>query len=196
MNEVTAERTGNPDMAKIIYVLYLIGLVTGLTILVGVVMAYIYKDDSPEWLRTHYESQIRLFWMGILYCIVATLLIFVLIGFLLYLVIAIWWIVRCVKGLTHLDQRTAYPDYQSWAFCGGIYCRSEWTIMRVRPNGVPAVERQRLRPVQDRYRAIELPHDGPDDRRVPIHSRGRGARPARAGRACHRRSLWLARADG
>ncbi len=116
MNEVTAERTGNPDMAKIVYVLYLIGLLTGLTIIIGVVMAYIYKDDSPEWLRTHYESQIRIFWMGILYSIIATLLIFVLIGFLLYFVIAVWWIVRCVKGLKYLDQKQAYPDHQSWAF--------------------------------------------------------------------------------
>lgn len=116
MNEVTAERTGNPEMAKIVYVLYLIGLVTGITIIVGVVMAYIYKDDSPEWLRTHYESQIRVFWIGLLYSIVATLLIFVLIGFLLYFVIAVWWIVRCIKGLKYLDQRQAYPDHQSWAF--------------------------------------------------------------------------------
>ena len=116
MNEVSVERTGNPDMAKIVYVLYLIGLVTGVTIIVGVVMAYIYKDDSPEWLRTHYESQIRIFWIGILYSIIATILVFVLIGFLLYLVIAVWWIVRCVKGLKYLDQRQAYPDHQSWAF--------------------------------------------------------------------------------
>jgi uncharacterized membrane protein len=116
MNEVTAERTGNPDMAKIVYVLYLIGLLTGITLIIGVVMAYIYKDDSPDWLRTHYESQIRVFWIGLLYSIVATLLIFVLVGFLLYFVIAVWWIVRCVKGLKYLDQRQAYPDYQSWAF--------------------------------------------------------------------------------
>jgi uncharacterized membrane protein len=55
MNEVTAERTGNPDMAKIVYILYLVGIVTGgLTILVGVIMAYIYRDESPDWLRTHY----------------------------------------------------------------------------------------------------------------------------------------------
>jgi uncharacterized membrane protein len=41
MNEVTAERTGNPDMAKIVYILYLVGLLTGITMVVGVVMAYI-----------------------------------------------------------------------------------------------------------------------------------------------------------
>jgi uncharacterized membrane protein len=116
MNEVTVERTGNPDMAKIIYILYLIGLVNGITIVIGVVMAYIYRDDSPEWLRTHYTSQIRMFWMALLYCIVAGILTFILIGFLLYFVIAVWWIIRCIKGLKHLDQKGAYPDYQGWAF--------------------------------------------------------------------------------
>jgi uncharacterized membrane protein len=116
MNEVTAERTGNPDMAKIVYVLYLIGLVTGITILVGVVMAYIYKDESPEWLRTHYEQQIRLFWIALLYCVIAGILTAILIGLLLFLVIAVWWIIRCIKGLKYLDQRAAYPDYQSWTF--------------------------------------------------------------------------------
>jgi uncharacterized membrane protein len=116
MNEVTVERTGNPDMAKIIYILYLVGLATGLTILVGVIMAYIYRYDAPEWLRTHYESQIRMFWIGILYCIVATLLIFIFIGFLLYAVIALWWIVRCIKGFKYLDQKGPYPNYQGWAF--------------------------------------------------------------------------------
>jgi uncharacterized membrane protein len=116
MNEVTAERTGNPDMAKVIYVLYLIGLVSGVTAIIGVVMAYIYKDDAPEWLRTHYELQIRSFWIVILYCVVAGILTFILIGFLLFFVIAVWWIVRCVKGLKHLDQRSPYPGYQDWGF--------------------------------------------------------------------------------
>lgn len=116
MNEVTVERTGNPDMAKIIYILYLIGLLTGVTILIGVVMAYVYRDGSPDWLRTHYTSQIRMFWMSLLYCLIAGVLTMVLIGFLLYLVIAIWWIIRCIKGLKHLDQKGAYPDYEGWAF--------------------------------------------------------------------------------
>lgn len=116
MNEATAERTGNPDMAKIVYILYLVGLVTGITIIIGLVMAYIYRDESPEWLRTHYTAQIRLFWIGLLYSCIAGLLLFVLIGFLLYVVIAVWWIIRCIKGLKHLDQKGAYPDYLGWAF--------------------------------------------------------------------------------
>jgi uncharacterized membrane protein len=116
MNEVSAESAGSPDMAKIIYVLYLIGVVTGITMIIGVVMAYIYKDDSPEWLRTHYNAQIRIFWIGILYSVIAGILTVVLIGILLFFVIAVWWIVRCVKGLKYLDQRQPYPNYESWAF--------------------------------------------------------------------------------
>ncbi len=116
MNESVPERTATTDMAKIIYVLYLVGLITGLTTIVGVVMAYIYRDEAPDWLKTHYEFQIKTFWIMILYAIVCTILTFVLIGALLFIVLAIWWIIRCVKGLKFLDQRAAYPNPDGWGF--------------------------------------------------------------------------------
>ncbi len=117
MNEAVAERTANTDMAKIIYVLYLIGLLTGgLTTIVGVVMAYIYRDGAPDWLGTHYTFQIRTFWIMFLYAVLSTILTFVFIGVLLWFVLLIWWIVRCVKGLKFLDQRVAYPDPEGWGF--------------------------------------------------------------------------------
>lgn len=116
MNEAVAERAENTDMAKIIYVLYLVGLLTGLTTIVGVVMAYIYRDGASDWLKTHYTFQIRTFWIMILYAIICTILTVVLIGALLFIVLAIWWIVRCVKGLKFLDQRVAYPDPEGWGF--------------------------------------------------------------------------------
>jgi len=33
-------------------------------------MAYIYKGDAPDWLKSHYRYQIRKFWIGILYGLV------------------------------------------------------------------------------------------------------------------------------
>ena len=48
---------------------------------------------------THYTFQIRTFWISLLFGIVAVLLAFVGIGFLLMIVIAVWIIVRCIKGL-------------------------------------------------------------------------------------------------
>jgi uncharacterized membrane protein len=116
MNEVTAERTGNPDTAKVIYVLYLVGLVNGITILIGLVMAYIYRDDAPDWLRTHYTAQIRMFWIGLLYSAIAGVLLIALIGFALYVIIAVWWIIRCIKGFQQLEKKGPYQNYESWGF--------------------------------------------------------------------------------
>jgi uncharacterized membrane protein len=36
-------------------------LLFGITGVIGVVMAYINKDDAAEWLKTHYQFQIRTF---------------------------------------------------------------------------------------------------------------------------------------
>jgi uncharacterized membrane protein len=116
MNEAVVERQGNPDTARIIYVLYLVGLVAGITAIVGVIMAYVNRDDAPDWLRTHYELQIRTFWMMLLYAVIAGILCLLLIGFLLLLLLAIWWIVRCVKGLKYLDMKAPYPNHLGWSF--------------------------------------------------------------------------------
>jgi uncharacterized membrane protein len=115
MNEVASTAPkASTDIAKIVYVLYLIGLFTAVTAVIGVVIAYIYRDDAPDWLKTHYEFQIRTFWIGLLYFIIAGILCAILIGFLLLAAVAVWWIVRCAKGLKYVDQRAAYPNYTTW----------------------------------------------------------------------------------
>jgi uncharacterized membrane protein len=115
VNEVISDRPANTGIATVIYVLYLVTVISGVTALIGVVMAYLYRDEAPAWLRTHYEFQIRTFWIGVLYSLIAGILCFVFIGFVLFFVIAVWWIIRCVKGLRYLDRRESYPDYQTWA---------------------------------------------------------------------------------
>jgi Predicted membrane protein len=116
MNEVAQAPAAKTDMAKIIYVLYLLGLVTGVTSLVGVIMAYVHRSDAPDWLKSHYTFQIRTFWIMVLYGFICGILTILLIGFLLFILLAVWWVVRCVKGLKYLDQRVAYPDPQTWGF--------------------------------------------------------------------------------
>ena len=36
-------------MATIVYILYLVGLIAGITTVVGVVIAYVNRADAPEW---------------------------------------------------------------------------------------------------------------------------------------------------
>ena len=103
------------DNAKVIYILYLVSLLVGLTALIGLVMAYINRGQAyGTWAETHYTYQIRTFWIGLLYAFVSILLMFVLIGFLLILVVLIWWIVRCVKGLQWASAGEPVPNPQSW----------------------------------------------------------------------------------
>jgi uncharacterized membrane protein len=102
------------NQAKIIYVLYLAGLVLGITPLIGVVMAYLAMGNAPEWLATHYRFQIRTFWMALLYSIISALLTVVLIGFLGFIAIAIWLIIRCVKGFQAADKGEAVADVETW----------------------------------------------------------------------------------
>ena len=118
MNEAITERQAvDTNMAKVIYVLYLIGLLTGgVTAIIGVVMAYVYRDSAPDWLKTHYTLQIRTFWMALLYALISGVLCLILVGVVLFLVLAIWWIVRCVKGLKYLDERAPYADHLGWLF--------------------------------------------------------------------------------
>jgi uncharacterized membrane protein len=116
MNDAIEQRTVDTNISKIIYVLYLLGLVSGITAVIGVVMAYVYKDEAPDWLKTHYELQIRSFWLVLLYGLIGGLLCIILIGFLVLFLVAIWWIVRCVKGLKYLSANAPYPNHASWLF--------------------------------------------------------------------------------
>ena len=120
MNDVSTSEAGNEDsgqMALAIYILYLVGFATGgLTTIIGLIMAYVYKDTAPDWLRSHYVNAIHVFWKGLLYLVVSILLCAVLIGFLLLLVQTIWFIVRCAKGIQGVSSGRPYADPESWGF--------------------------------------------------------------------------------
>lgn len=66
---------------QIIYALYLAGIVTAnITLLIGVVIAYVYRKDAALWLQPHYRYLIRTFWIGTLYACIAFLLSIVMVG--------------------------------------------------------------------------------------------------------------------
>lgn len=111
MNEQQASSEG---IANVVYILYLVGIVFGITSIIGVVMAYIYRSDAPAWLQTHYQFQIRTFWIGALFLILGVLTSAILIGYLILLFWLVWLIVRCVKGMKLLGQKQAHPDPEGW----------------------------------------------------------------------------------
>jgi len=115
MTETTMDKT-TEGTAKIVYFLYLAGLLFGITGIIGVVMAYINRADAPEWLAKHYQFQIRTFWIGALFIFIGALLSLIVIGYFILLLWIIWLIVRCVKGIKALDSNEPPINPTGWLF--------------------------------------------------------------------------------
>ena len=102
--------------ANLIYILYLLSLIFGVTSLVGLVMAYVNKSDAPEWVQSHYRFQIRTFWIGLLFAVVGAVTAAFVVGILILAFLFIWWIARCVTGMRYFSEGRAHPDPASWMF--------------------------------------------------------------------------------
>lgn len=100
----------------LVYVLLLASVVLWVTGLIGVIIAYVYRDDAPEWLQSHYRLQIRTFWISFLYVILGMLLLVVFVGYAVLLFWLVWFLVRCIKGIRYLNRGQAYPNPEAWFF--------------------------------------------------------------------------------
>lgn len=114
---------GERGNANLIYILYLVGIAAGITAVIGVIMAYMAKDNNaPDWLKTHYQNQISIFWKTLIYMVVAvvvsTILMIVLIGFILIwllpILILVWYIIRVVQGMQLVSQEKPVANPGSW----------------------------------------------------------------------------------
>lgn len=115
-------------MAAIIYGLYVLGPCNGLSVFIGLILAYASIGAAGPKMRTHYIFQIRTFWtcavwafLGAMVVALGGLLLIVLIGFpILHLGLAIiglaglWFFVRSIAGAIYLAQDQAYPRPRSW----------------------------------------------------------------------------------
>lgn len=113
---LVAEQSQAPDttMAMVVYALFLASFVVGFTGIIGLVIAYIYRGKGPQWLDEHYRYQIRTFWIGVVYGLICLVLALIGIGFLLMLVLAVWMIIRCVKGFKGLQEKRAPLNVDTW----------------------------------------------------------------------------------
>lgn len=107
------------QMAKAVYILYLVGLIFVPTLPVGVIIAYAWQGRAPDWVRDHFRLQIRTFWLGLLFLlagIVASVPRFMLFppALLVHLAWLAWLIARCARGLQQLAQDRPPPDPATW----------------------------------------------------------------------------------
>ena len=97
-------------------VLYLAGYFTGISALIGVIIAHVKVDDADPVLRSHYQFQIRTFWIGLLYNLIGIPLCLVLIGFPILAWWLVWSLIRIIKGIVLLNDCKPIANPRSWLF--------------------------------------------------------------------------------
>jgi uncharacterized membrane protein len=102
--------------AVIVYLLYGVGYFTGISALVGVIIAHIKVDDTDPVLRSHYQFQIRTFWIGLLYLAIGIPLSMVLIGIPILVWWFVWSLIRIVKGIIAINEYKPIANPRSWLF--------------------------------------------------------------------------------
>jgi uncharacterized membrane protein len=115
-------------MPAVVYGLYLVALATALPVLLGVIVAYVCRPGAGPAMRTHFDFQIRTFWMSVAWWIVGGLLIlfggvlslvliglpFLFLGIAIVSLITIWYAIRTIVGVTYLARGEAYPRPYGW----------------------------------------------------------------------------------
>lgn len=99
-----------------VYVLYLFGYFTGITAIIGVIIAYLQARSANPPIKSHYTFQIRTFWIGLVYLVVGLLLLSLAVGVLVLLWGFVWSLVRNVKGLLALNRNDPIQNPESWMF--------------------------------------------------------------------------------
>jgi uncharacterized membrane protein len=115
--------TEDRTMPAVCYALYLLAFATGITSIIGLVIAYAQQGAAGPVMRSHYTFLIRTFWIGLVWTVLAGLLFavgiplsFILIGIPMILLAkamfaigALWYGLRCIVGLVYLSRGDAYP---------------------------------------------------------------------------------------
>jgi len=103
-------------VAVVVYLLYCVGYFTGISALIGVVIAYVKVGDADPVLQSHYRFQIRTFWIGMLYLAIGIPLCMALIGIPILAWWFIWSLIRIVKGILLVNEHKPIVNPRSWLF--------------------------------------------------------------------------------
>ena len=112
------ERSGNSgfdlNQPTIVSLLYLGSFLTGVSGLVGIVLAHIWQgDNQAEWAESHFTYLIRTFWISL---IVSAIMFVTVVGILLLFIPAIWLAVRSVLSIMKAQKHEPMPDPKTWLF--------------------------------------------------------------------------------
>jgi uncharacterized membrane protein len=102
---------------NLVYILYLIAAVfplAGFAGVAGVAMAYLNIADASDLAQEHYRFQIRTFWIWFGMAVIGAIGAYFLVGWFVLALASVWFILRCVKGMTFLNKGKPYPNPETF----------------------------------------------------------------------------------
>jgi len=96
-------------LALIVYALYLLAFCNGITAVIGVVIAYIKRDESRGTIwGSHFENQINAFWAALILFVVGILTSWLIIGIFVMIAAGIYFLYRSLRGLIRAVESQPY----------------------------------------------------------------------------------------
>jgi uncharacterized membrane protein len=92
------------ELTTVVYALQAVSFLFGITLIAGVIINYLKRGDvAGTWLESHFRWQIRTFWWVIAWGVIGFVTAIIVIGFLVWLLAAVWFVYRIVKGWLRLN---------------------------------------------------------------------------------------------
>ena len=108
-HQVAAREDSARTITIIVYLLYLAALINGITAVIGVILAYVKRDEARGTIyESHFTNAIELFWIFLIGMLISVPLCFVVIGFFLIAALYVWVLFRTIKGLVRASDGRPY----------------------------------------------------------------------------------------
>ncbi|WP_422345217.1 DUF4870 family protein [Parasphingorhabdus sp.] len=105
------------NKATIISLLYIASFFVGVTGIVGVILAFVWKDEvAGTWEESHLQFHIMTFVIGLIGSVIGIILSIVLIGIPLLIALAVWVLVRSIMALLKAQKQEPIADPKTWLF--------------------------------------------------------------------------------
>jgi uncharacterized membrane protein len=107
------------NSSTIVALLYFASFVTGITAIIGVVWAYLKRDEvANSWESSHLAYHIGTFWKGLMIAIGLFLsmitIILIPVAWIGFVALAVWYIVRSLKALLAAQKHEPIGDPATW----------------------------------------------------------------------------------
>jgi uncharacterized membrane protein len=112
---IVGDPATDPTMLHVSYALCAASLLTGLSAIAGLILAYVKRGEvAQSWQASHYRWLIRTLWIWLLGMAVGGLTSPLRIGWLIIFAASIWLLWRVAKGWLLVGQRRALADPDAW----------------------------------------------------------------------------------